>query len=94
MDTRAELAALNRRLRAASSELGDPVAAAEAAARMTYLCACSLRHGGVLDHEELEVAIWSFFTEYPNGVFAATGPKSPRRRAGQTRRRLEEGRNG
>ena len=93
MYDRTELAATSRRLRAASSELGDPVAAAEAAARMTYLCACSLRHGGILNHEELEIAIWSFFTEYPNGVLAAA-PKALRRRAGQTRRDMKDGRNG
>lgn len=64
---RADMAAAIRRLRAASSELSDHEAAAEASARMAYLWAWSVRQGGVLEAEDLEVAIWSFFIEYPDG---------------------------
>jgi hypothetical protein len=67
------MAAAIRRLRAASSELTDADLAAEASARMAYLWAWSARQGGVLDGEDLEVAIWSFFIEYPNGLV----PKDP-----------------
>ena len=66
------MAAATRRLRAASSELADHDAAAEASARMAYLWAWSVRQGGVLDGEDLEIAIWSFFVEYPNGLVSKT----------------------
>jgi hypothetical protein len=65
---RAEMAAATRRLRASSSELRDRDAAAEAAARMVYLWAWSARQGGALETEDLEIAIWSFYIEYPDGV--------------------------
>ena len=68
MIDRTAMIAATRRLRAASSELRDPRAAAEASARMGYLWAWSARQGQVLDEEDLEVAIWSFFIEYPDGL--------------------------
>ena len=70
MIDRTEMIAATRRLRAASSELADPRAAAEAGARMGYLWAWSVRCGGVLDEGDLEAAIWSFFIEYPDGVMS------------------------
>jgi hypothetical protein len=71
MIERHEVIAATRRLRAASRELTDDRAAGEAAGRMGYLWAWSVRQGGVLDAEDLEVAIWSFFIEYPNGLMAS-----------------------
>lgn len=68
-----------RRLRAASREIADPESAAEAAARMTYLWAWSTRECRVLIGEALEIAIWSFFTEYPQG-WLRTGMSSRGRR--------------
>jgi hypothetical protein len=35
---------------------------------MAYLYAWSVRQGGVLDREDLEVAIWSYLVEYPDGA--------------------------
>jgi hypothetical protein len=71
MIDRTEMIAATRRLRAASRELTDDQAAAEAAARMGYLWAYSVRQGGVLEEEDLEVAIWAFFIEYPDGLTAS-----------------------
>lgn len=71
MIERTEMIAATRRLRAASRELTDDRAAAEAAARMGYLWAWSTRQGGVLDERDLEVAIWSFFVEYPDGLMSS-----------------------
>ncbi len=68
MIDRTEMLAATRRLRAASSELPDRRAAAEACARMGYLWAWSVRSGGTLDEEDLQAAIWSFFIEYPDGL--------------------------
>ena len=75
MIDRAEMIAATRRLRAASRELSDERAAAEACARMGYLWAWSARGGGVLDEEDLEVAIWSFFIEYPDGLMSEQRPR-------------------
>jgi hypothetical protein len=76
MIDRAAMIAATRRLRAASRELVDPRAAAEASARMGYLWAWSVRQGGgVLDMEELEAAIRTFLVEYPDGLL----PKSESR---------------
>ena len=77
MSDRTEMIAATRRLRAASRELTDERAAAEACARMGYLWAWSARQGGVLDGEDLEVAIWSFFIEYPDGLMSE-GQRRPR----------------
>ena len=68
MIDRAAMIAATRRLRASSSELPDPRAAAEASARMGYLWAWSASQGQVLDAEDLEVAIRSFFIEYLDGL--------------------------
>lgn len=68
MIDRSAMIAATRRLRAASTELGDADAAAEAYARMGYLWAWSIRMGSVLDQEDLESAIWAFFIEYPDGL--------------------------
>ena len=67
---RTEMIAATRRLRAASGELAEPRAAAEASARRGYLWAWSVRCGGVLDEGDLEAAIWSFFIEYPDGALS------------------------
>ena len=74
MIERHEVIAATRRLRAASRELRDDRAAAEACARMGYLWAWSVRQGGVLEEEDLEVAIWSFFVEYPDGLMSGRQP--------------------
>jgi hypothetical protein len=73
---RVDTEAAARRLRVASCEIPDPDAAAEAAARMTYLWAWSTREGSVLFDEGLETAIWSFFMEYPQGWLRA-GASAP-----------------
>lgn len=81
---RLDTEAAARRLRAASGEIADPEAAAEAAARMTYLWAWSTREGSALIGEGLETAIWSFFMEYPQGwLRSATSTRSRRHPGGQ-----------
>jgi len=82
MIDRAAMIAATRRLRAASSELPDPRAAAEASARMGYLWAWSARQGGVLDEEGLEAAVVSFFIEFPDGLLPRPEHGWPRRPPG------------
>ena len=64
---RSEMNVVSRRFRAASSELKDTAAAADAWFRMTYLWAWSRQEGRPLDEEALEMAIWSFHIDYPDG---------------------------
>ena len=64
---RSQMSAVSRRFRAATSELRDPAAAGDAWFRMAYLWAWSMQQGRPLDEEDLEVAIWSFHIEYPDG---------------------------
>lgn len=64
---RRQVISVSRRFRAASSELGDTAAAGDAWFRMAYLWAWGMQQGRPLDEEDLEVAIWSFQIEYPDG---------------------------
>ena len=71
---RSEMGAVSRRFRAAASELGDTAAAGDAWFRMAYLWAWSMQEGRPLDDEDLEIAIWSFHIEYPDGPPALSEP--------------------
>lgn len=70
---RTALIAATRRLRASSTEIADLGAAAKALGRMAYLWAWSVRLGRVLDDADLDEAIRSFWSEFPNGAVDRDG---------------------